>query len=161
MTSRFGRTVRTAGFVIGVCLLAACQTKVQRPAPAAGAAVLRTDGSYFSDRVADAPAQRPGLRNAFRVYRDLEAAYISTTDEPEIFDQGSFRAYRELGSGGCLIDDVHLDCRFVQEEKAWAVCGEVLNDALSLSLTRVDPAKENPAQCPAEGRRLFRFVPQR
>ena len=138
-------------------LLTACQTPVNRKPTAA----LRMDGSYFSDGVANTSATGPAVRNAFRIYRDFEAVYISTTGEPEMVDQGSLRAYRELGSGGCLLDGPRIDCRFVQDARAWVICGETLTDAVSLSVSPIDPRQENPAKCPTDNRRVFRFVPQR
>lgn len=154
--SRVG--LRASGFLLFAFGLAACQTAARTHA---GPAAVRTDGSYFSDVLADAASSKPPVRNAFRLYRDFEAVYVATAGEPEAVDQGSFRGYRDFGSGGCLLDGAHFDCRFVREEKAWALCGEALDDAVSLSFQPVGALQENPANCPQQDRRIFRFVPQR
>ena len=124
-------------------------------------AVLRMDGSYFTDSVSDPSNLKPAAKTEFRIYPDFEAVYRSTTGESEAINRDSFREEGDLGSGGCLLDGARLDCRFMKDGKAWAVCGVTLDNAVALSLRRVEPEKENPAICPEEDRRLFRFVPQR
>ena len=157
MKSNGKRRFLLAGFIIVGSLMGTCESATY----SSHVAVLRTDGSYFTDSVADPSNPKPAAKTEFRIYPDFEAVYRSTTGEAEAINRDSFRDQGDLGSGGCLLDGARLDCRFMKDGKAWAVCGVILDNAVALSLRRVEPEKENPANCPEEDRRLFRFVPQR